>query len=179
MGEIKSTLDLVMERTKHLTLSKEEKHGQKYLEFEKNLRGLTQKFQDGFLNMGQFRKKFDSLQKEHDLDGNKLLSDEIVQRIQPGQDNGFLLGLLKDICGSDVSGVEVLLNEYQNEMLRLAEKRSGKIKENLDREHFISGSAVIPNLETDELWQTGIQEARHIFDWQLGHEKDRLASASL
>ena len=32
MGEIKSTLDLVMEKTRHLTLSQEEKDAQKKVE---------------------------------------------------------------------------------------------------------------------------------------------------
>ncbi len=46
MGEIKSTLDLVMDKTRHLTLSDEEKQEQKEKEFKKNLKGPTQKFQD-------------------------------------------------------------------------------------------------------------------------------------
>lgn len=46
MGEIKSTLDLVMDKTRHLTLSDEEKQEQKEKEFKKNLKGPAQKFQD-------------------------------------------------------------------------------------------------------------------------------------
>ena len=39
MTEIKSTLDLVMEKTRHLILSDEEKQEQKENEFKKKLKG--------------------------------------------------------------------------------------------------------------------------------------------
>ena len=54
MGEIKSTLDLVMDKTRHLTLSDEEKQEQKEKEFRKKLKGPAQKFQD-------IKDKFDQL----------------------------------------------------------------------------------------------------------------------
>jgi hypothetical protein len=46
MAEIKSTLDLVMEKTKNLNLSNAEKQDQKNKEMESRLRGLVQKYQD-------------------------------------------------------------------------------------------------------------------------------------
>ena len=49
MGEIKSTLDLVMEKTRHLTLSQKEKEEQKQIEVNKRLKGLLQKYQDNLL----------------------------------------------------------------------------------------------------------------------------------
>ena len=42
MGEIKSTLDLVMEKTKNLSLSDEERLGQKNKEIASRIRGLLQ-----------------------------------------------------------------------------------------------------------------------------------------
>lgn len=46
MAEIKSTLDLVMEKTKDLSLSDEERQGQKNKEIGSRIRGLLNKFQD-------------------------------------------------------------------------------------------------------------------------------------
>ena len=53
MGEIKSTLDLVMEKTRHLTLSQKEKDGQKQIEVNKRLKGLLQKYRDNLLREEQ------------------------------------------------------------------------------------------------------------------------------
>ena len=56
MGEIKSTLDLVMEKTRHLTLSREEKEEQKRVEVNKRLKGLVQKYQDNLLKKDRLEK---------------------------------------------------------------------------------------------------------------------------
>ena len=63
MGEIKSTLDLVMERTKNLSLSDEEKQAQKQKEVESRIRGLLQKYLDGWLDKNQLKIDYESLKK--------------------------------------------------------------------------------------------------------------------
>ena len=50
MAEIKSTLDLVMEKTRNLTLSSEEKQAQKQIEIGNRIKGLVQKFQGRTVN---------------------------------------------------------------------------------------------------------------------------------
>ena len=63
MGEIKSTLDLVMEKTRHLTLSQEEKEDQKRIEVNKKLQGLLQKYQDNLLKKENLKKELNKLKK--------------------------------------------------------------------------------------------------------------------
>ena len=58
MAEIKSTLDLVMEKTKNLSLSDEERQGQKNKEIESRICGLLQKFNDQALNIDNLRSEF-------------------------------------------------------------------------------------------------------------------------
>ena len=47
MGEIKSTMDIIMEKTKGLTMTEEEKAEYKHKELTGKVRGLIQKFLDG------------------------------------------------------------------------------------------------------------------------------------
>jgi len=63
MGEIRSTLDLVMEKTRNLTLSKEEKEKQDNEELRKKLNGLLEQFQDNMLRKGELKKKLESLEE--------------------------------------------------------------------------------------------------------------------
>ena len=63
MGEIKSTLDLVMEKTKHLSLSDEEKQNQKNSEIEKRVNGLLQKCRDQILSTDELQKEYARLKK--------------------------------------------------------------------------------------------------------------------
>ena len=54
-----------------------------------------------------------------------------------------------------------------------AQKRIQQIKKNLAREHSISGSAVVPNLEEDAVWQEANQTIRMNFDQLLARAKDQ------
>ena len=175
MGEIKSTLDLVMEKTKNLSLSKEEREEQKYNEISKKIKGLVQKFQDRILNKDEIEKELNNLEKTYDLKNKNILIDEIVGRIGLSQDNEPLLLLLKDFCGSNVTKFESLLNDFRGTIVSEAKKKIQEIKENLAKKRYISGSAVVPNLEADNGWITEIHRIRDRFDQAMRNEKKRLA----
>ncbi len=93
MGEIKSTLDLVMEKTRHLTLSQKEKEEQKQIEVNKRLKGLLQKYQDNILRKEQLRQELDSLRKTFDLNTNEMLSHILLDGLKLGRNNKSLLEL--------------------------------------------------------------------------------------
>lgn len=171
MGEIKSTLDLVMEKTRHLTLSQKEKEEQKQIEVNKRLKGLLQKYQDNILMKEQLRQELDSLRKTFDLNTNEMLSHILLDGLKLGRNNKSLLELLSAICGLDVSGLETLFHDFQNTIRLASQKRIEEIKANLAKKRFISGSAVVPNLETDNEWLATVQEIKSKFDQILSREK--------
>ena len=74
MAEIKSTLDLVMEKTRNLTLSSEEKQAQKQIDIGNRIKGLVQKFEDGLLTGNQLKRNYDSFKKDADLPDDSLLA---------------------------------------------------------------------------------------------------------
>ena len=171
MGEIKSTLDLVMEKTRHLTLSQKEKEEQKQIEVNKRLKGLLQKYQDNILRKEQLRQELDSLRKTFDLNTNEMLSHILLDGLKLGRNNKSLFELLSAICGLDVSGLEALFHDFQNTIGIAIQKRIEEIKANLAKKRFISGSAVVPNLETDNEWLATVQEIKSKFDQILSREK--------
>jgi len=63
MGEIKSTLDLVMEKTRHLTLSAEEKIDREKEEAKKGLNGFLQKYKDNVINLEELTKELRAFKK--------------------------------------------------------------------------------------------------------------------
>ena len=153
MGEIKSTLDLVMEKTKNLTLSNEEREEHKNKEIKDRLRGLVQKFQDHILSTDNLRSDYQKLQKEYGLTNNRHLIDEICSQILPGRDNQALFDLLAEFKVPGVEGLKSFLNEFQSVLDAAAEQRRASLKDQLAKTHFISGSAVVPNLENDAEWR--------------------------
>jgi hypothetical protein len=174
MGEIKSTLDLVMEKTRHLTLSREEKEEQKHIEVNKRLKGLVQKYQDNLLKKEHLEKELDSLRKAYDLKVDKMLSRMLLDGLKLGHKNESLLELLNGICGLDISGLETLFHDFQDAVGFASEKRIKEVKADLAEKRFISGSAVVPNLETDNELILTVKEIKDKFDRILVREKTAL-----
>ena len=103
MSEIKSTLDLVMEKTRHLTLSQKEKEAQKRIEVNKRLQGLLQKYQDDFLKKDNLKKELDNLKIAYDLNVDEMLADLLLNSLRIGQDNTVFLELLSETFGLNLS----------------------------------------------------------------------------
>ena len=63
MGEIKSTLEIIMEKTKDLTLTEEEKKEFKQKDMAGKIKGIIQKFLDGTLDLNRFKTEIAVLEK--------------------------------------------------------------------------------------------------------------------
>ena len=174
MGEIKSTLDLVLEKTKNLTLSSEEKGAQKQKEIEKRIKGMMQKYQDGILSQNQLLTDYDILKKDYNVSQNNSLIIEITKRIEPDQDNQLLLELMQACCAIDTAAIETIIENFRKTYLTASQNRMERLKEDLAQHYNITGSAVLPNLDADEQWQQETGEMRAGFEDQLNRVKDKL-----
>jgi hypothetical protein len=176
MGEIKSTLDLVMEKTKNLSLSAEERQGQKNKEIGSRIRGLLNKFQDEAISLDRFNSEYQVLKKEYSLTGtgNKHLIKEICDQIELAKDNQALFELLADLKVLDFEGLTSVLQEFQTVSAAAARQRRQILKEQLAKTHFISGSAVVPNLGIDDEWRKESGQIKAEFETQLNRAKTKL-----
>jgi hypothetical protein len=174
MGEIKSTLDLVMEKTKNLTLSVEEKQAQKQKETESRIKGLLQKYQDGLLARDQLKIDYESLKKDSDLSDGTPMIDEIFSRLDPNRDNQLLLELLEECCRVNPAAIQTIIEDCRNAQFKAADKRKAQLKEDLARAYAVSGTAVVPNLEADAQWNRQEVDLRRRFDSLLNQEKANL-----
>jgi len=174
MGEIKSTLDLVLEKTKNLTLSAEEKEEHKQKEIENRIKGMMQKYQDGMLSKNQLITDYEILKKDYKLSQNKALIIDITRRIEPDQDNQPLLEVLQECCALDTAAIETIIENFRKAYVAASQNRMELLKEDLAQQYNISGSAVLPNLEADEQWRQEIREMRAGYEDQLNRVKDNL-----
>ena len=174
MGEIKSTLDLVLEKTKNLTLSSEEKEAQKQKEIENRIKGMIQKFQDGILSKNQIATDYEILKKDTNMSQNKALIIEITGRIEPDQDNQPLLEVLQECCAIDTAAIETIIENFRKAYLTASQNRMERLKEDLAQQSHITGSAVLPNLEADGQWRQETRRMRAGYEAQLKRVKDNL-----
>ncbi|MDH3722353.1 MAG: hypothetical protein OET57_09515 [Desulfobacteraceae bacterium] len=171
MSEIKSTLDLVMEKTRHLTLSQEEKEAQKRIEVNRRLQGLLQKYQDNLLKKDNLKKELDSLKIAYELNVDEMLADLLLNNLKLDRDNTLFLELLSEIFGFDLSGFETIFQNFKSAVKSATKERVDQIKTDLSKKRFISGSAVVPNLESDKEWLSMLGHIMDGFDEILNKEK--------
>ena len=176
MGEIKSTLDLVMEKTRHLTLSQEEKDSQKKAEVHKRLKGLVQKYQDNLLRKDRLEKELNILKKTFDMNIDQILLNLILSSLEPGRHYKMYLELLNEIYGLNVSGLEKIFQDFKGAVKSATENRVNEIKADLEKKRFISGAAVVPNIEDDREWLSMLGDIKGRFEQILSREKSTLTT---
>jgi hypothetical protein len=158
MGEIKSTLDIIMEKAKKFSVTEEEKKGFKRQELEGKIKGLVQKVLDGVLDPERFQVEVVAFQaKEKDL-VHRILQEEIVARIELGANNEAPLQLLEKTEGPASAAIRKVVAESEKKDEKQKELRRKALIESFKKKG-ISGSAVLPNLEADPEWLRSRSEA--------------------
>lgn len=151
MAEIKSTLDIIMEKAKKFSVTEEEKQGFKRQELEGRIKGLVQKALDGILVSERFQVEVAGLQeKEKDL-VDQILKDEVVARIEVEANGEALLKMLEYAAGPATSAVREVLADFEKKGEELKDSVRKTLLESFKKKG-ISGSAVVPNLEADPEW---------------------------
>ena len=179
MGEIKSTLDLVLEKTKNLTLSSEEKEQQTQQEIENRIKGMMQKYQDGLYSKSELMAGYELFKKDYNLSTEDSLIIEITNRLEPDRNNQRLFELLQECCTIDTAAIETTIEDFQQAYHTASQNRLVQLKKDLAEQHAIAGSAVLPNLDTDESWQQKSAEIRSAYEDRLKRvRKDLLVGGS-
>jgi hypothetical protein len=150
MAKIKSTLDLVMERTKDLALSQEDKEALQRKEWENKARGWAQLLMDRKITIDELKKEFIVESSRYSpLAG--ILHSELTLHIDPDGDNSLILKALTEVIGLDVRPFIDFIKDYhaQNELHR--KEHQERLLSEL-KAKGISGSALVPNIDRDEVW---------------------------
>ena len=174
MGEIKSTLDLVLEKTKNLTLSSEEKEQQKQKDIENRIKGMIQKYQDGILSKKQLITDYETLKNDYNMFQNDALIAEVTKRIEPDREYLPLLEIMQECCTTDTAAIETIIENFRKAYLTASQNRIERLKEDFAQQCNIAGSAVLPNLDADEQWRQEKREMRAGFEDQLNRVKDNM-----
>lgn len=175
MGEIKSTLDLVMEKTRHLSLSKAERADQRKAGLKKIMLGIVQKYQDQSLSLEAMKKELDLLKEKYaDLSITDYLKSVVGEKLELDRDNGRLFVLLNSVADTDVGRLESIFDEFQKTIKRVSEKRIKAKRKVLAEKFLISGSAVVPNLESDAPLKSELENIRLEYGRRLESAKAKL-----
>ena len=149
MAEIKSTLDLIMEKTKGLTLSPEEKEKIHREEWLKKAKGWIQKFLDDRTDLGKVKDEL--FNREKPLEWKNILKRELIQGLDPEKENEKRFQLITELLEMPREPILKILKVFnqkvEGEKVRLTEQSIKRWSV-----QGISGSAILPNLDRDPAW---------------------------
>lgn len=174
MGEIKSTIDLAMEKTEGLTLSDEEKQR---LEQEKDLRrsqALVKRYLKGDVSLEEL------LRNGHESVENvqQSMIRSLVEGLRPGrQDFSRGLEALEQWKGRSCRAQLKRLRDLSIQFGKALSKRKKKVRSVLWAElarKGVEGSAVEPNVEVSSQWTAATRELEREFDPRLEQIKKEL-----
>ena len=179
MAEIKSAIELAMERTRSLVMSEEEKIAQAGKELEGKIRVLVRRHCEEMLDKEDVEKEFSKLEADP-AQLRSLLIDVIVEQLDFREDNTRILELL-DLAGSGLEDsmrqeLETLKKRYTEDLERKELIIRERIRQELDGSG-LSGDALDLNIEAWPQWKEGLEETRRVFVKRLGDWKTRLKAA--
>ncbi|MDY6970796.1 MAG: hypothetical protein SV775_00545 [Thermodesulfobacteriota bacterium] len=166
MAEIKSTLDIIMEKTRGLTMNDEEKRAFQKSEVEGKVGGAVQRFLDGLINRRRLTREIDALVEDYHEMATQAVIRECLDRIDPKRDNTPILDVLEDLGGLDPAPFREIIAESHRDLEQRKTDRQSALLSNLDKKG-ISGTAVIPNIEADREWARYVSETEKDLDAKL------------
>jgi hypothetical protein len=167
MAEIKSTLDLVMERTKHLQLSESERREHQTRESKARLRGMVQKLQDGIYSEERFSEEYHQLKSDGHLVDDVGLISECTGRLSINGDNRAVLAALKSASGSVDTSVEAVIEVFRHRYHERFDRCEQRLSDRYAARYEISGTAFSPNPDRDPEWRRELADLEKAFRQEL------------
>lgn len=162
MGEIKSTLDIIMERTKNLTMNEEEKEGLRRTELAERVKGWVQRYSDNRITEKTLKSEVKEEGKDNYPMLQELLKVELVESLKLDDDNVKIFGLMKNLLNIKDAPYVKIIKDFQTVSAIEKSKRLEAIKKVLTK-RGVRGSAVIPNLDHDTEWNAYYQKVKNDF----------------
>ena len=151
MAEIKSTLDIIMEKTKGLSLSAEEKEALKREETAKKIRAWVQRFLDNKATLEEVKRELKEALK--DEAARSLLRAELIAHLHPEGGNGKVFRMMKELLNLRTKPVEEKIDAFLKGLIVMRVARLKHLEEKLAGSG-IFGSAILPNIAGDPEWES-------------------------
>jgi hypothetical protein len=177
MGEIKSTLELAMERTKKFALSDKDKEEIKQKEVLQKTGSLFHRYGDGHLSLNEVLKQIEKMEEKTATTVRQSLLSQWIDALSlnDGHERTFkgMESLKRQSLDEVRKKFQHLLSQYQAEKEKVKEKMRIQLAEAL-KEKGIYGSAVEPNFEKSDLWKKENEKLDHSYREKLEEIKEEL-----
>ena len=159
MTEIKSTLDIIVEKTKGLTPTDEERQAFRAKEIQDKIEGWVQKAFDRILSPEKLRENLEGLSPERAGEARIALIHACIDRVDPEGDNALGYALIRTGGGVDSAPFEEEVSQCRDRLEAGKAERGLEYLERL-RARGVSGSAVRANLHADPQWRERVEQEK-------------------
>ena len=177
MGEIKSTLELAMERTRKLAITQEEREEIKRQEFLKKATGLSRRYMEGHIPLHEVLREIERMTGQEKGKVKEVLFSQWIEALSLESDHERLFDGIESLRGMKISDereqFQLLVSEYQMERKKTEQDIEMQAVEELATKSF-SGTAVVPRLEGNPKWRERTQALKAFFDKRVEEVKAAL-----
>jgi hypothetical protein len=176
VAEIKSAVELAMEKTKGMHLSREEKEKIKEEELHAKAQSLVNRFLEVDFHLKEVEKdlaKYRPEQREH---LEKLMLHYLCEAIQLDRDNDLIfqgVEAFQKESKNTIKKIRELIEDYRRRQEKEYKQAEKILLKKWEREG-ISGSAVQPKIEGSPEWQEAAGKFKQPFEDQLHTLKEQL-----
>jgi hypothetical protein len=177
MAEIKSTLELAMERTKRVKISETEKEEIKQKEILQKATSLFHRYREGHHPLNEILKEIERMEKKTAATVKESLVSQWIDALSLDDDNERILKGIESLKQGSTDKVKEklhpLLSQYRKEKEKIKEVIRGELTEKLKSEK-IDGSAVDLKIEGSELWRKENEKLGQHYEMKLEEIKQQL-----
>ncbi|OGP75164.1 MAG: hypothetical protein A2V86_06250 [Deltaproteobacteria bacterium RBG_16_49_23] len=156
MAEIKSTLELTLERTKKFTLSEKDKEEIKQKEIQQKIMSLFHRYREGHLHLNEIQKEIERMDEKAGKEVKEGLLSLWIDGLSLDEDDERFLRGIESLKHRNIDEVKVefrkLITQCQTEKERIKREVRTQLSEALRKEGF-GGDAVEPNIEASDPWE--------------------------
>lgn len=179
MAEIKSTLELALERTKKMAISEKEKEEIRQKKLQEKAKGLFHRYRESRAPLSELQKEIERMDEKTSAAVKEFLLSLWIDALS-----------LKDEAERLMKGIEWLKNgrieeiperfrhlcsQFREEMEKARHEGRTRLEEALKREG-ISGSAVVPNVEGSFFWKEAVEKLDHLYEGKLEEIRKQVRS---
>jgi hypothetical protein len=180
MGEIKSTWDIVMEKTKGLKISSGDRERIKRGQLASRANNIFHRYMDTQGNPAYLQKELQGLGVEEREVVRRELLLQLLDAIELSRDNRKVITGIETLKGKPVTKtverLNLLASEYRASMDEKSTEIGGIFLHRL-ADRGISGSAVVPSLEGKREWTDAMEGLQRDYGNRLEALKEALLSS--
>lgn len=158
MSPIKSTVDLVMEKTQDMTMSDEEKAAKQQQEAEDKARAVVLRYSEGSLKDGELQVELEAGRQYYGSFDSVLVQQALAQVDMEG-DNSNIIELLNKLGGEQAEAAKKQLSSVQQEV-QFLKQSSGLDQRTQLAQTGMQGAGQAAGQEGDANWQEYLKSKR-------------------